>query len=377
MPNFQTVFERRSEFEASAPGRVNLMGDHTDYNAGYVLPTVIPQRTRAELALRADRTVRVWSEDVEDRQIETYELGTEARQGAWIDYVQGATHLLGQERHPLTGFDLALDSTVPLGAGLSSSASLLVAVFRVLREALGLTLADADIARLAHRAETDFVGAPVGVMDQMVCALGMTGRALFIDTASLRYEHIPLPAAAGWIVIHSGVNHSHATGSYRQRREECEEASRLLGVPHLRELEGEPRQRALARMESLPEPLGRRARHVVTENDRVLAGVQCFEARDTEKFGQLMYASHESLRRDYEVSTDEIDVLVDLARAEPDVYGARLTGGGFGGSVVVAARADTASRIAPRIARAYRQRCGRVPTVLLPKNVDTNVNATA
>ncbi|WP_447985936.1 galactokinase [Nitrospira sp. Nam74] len=370
MPDFKAVFRRRSEFEASAPGRVNLMGDHTDYNGGYVLPTVIPQRTRAELALRTDQTVHVWSGNVAAVQSShTYELGTEARQGAWVDYVQGVTHLLGQERQRLTGFDLTLQSTVPLGAGLSSSASLLVAVFRVLREAMGLTLTDADIARLAHRAETDFVGAPVGVMDQMVCALGMAGRALLLDTMSLRYEHIPLPLAAEWIIIHSGVDHSHATGSYRQRREECEEASRLLGISHLRALEGEPRQRTLARIESLPERLGRRARHVVTENDRVLIGVRCLEARDAEKFGQLMYASHESLRRDYEVSTDEIDALVDLARAEPDVYGARLTGGGFGGSVVMAARADTASGIAPRIARAYRERCGRVPTVLLPTNV--------
>lgn len=376
--DFEAMFQRRSDFTATAPGRVNLMGDHTDYNGGYVLPTVIPQRTEAQLALRHDRIVRVWSANVEDAKLpRTYALGTESPQGTWIDYVQGVTQLLGQERHPLTGFDLRLQSTVPLGAGLSSSASLLVAVFRVLREAFGLSLTDLNVARLAHRAETEFVGVPVGVMDQMVCSLGTTGSALFLDTMSLEYEHIPLPTAAEWIVIHSGVHHSHATGSYRQRREECEEASRLLGIPHLRALEGEARQSVLARIDSLPEPLSGRARHVATENERVLMGVEFLEAGDAEKFGQLMYASHESLRRDYGVSTHEIDALVELARAEPDVYGARLTGGGFGGSVVMLAPGDTASGIALRLAQAYRERCGCVPTVLLPLNVNRTVNTTA
>jgi galactokinase len=374
--DFNSVFQRASEFAASAPGRINLMGDHTDYNGGYVLPTVIPHQTRVELALRGDRTVQAWSREVDHTHAMcTYELGTESPQGAWIDYVQGVTHLLAQERHPLTGFDLRLQSTVPLGAGLSSSASLLVSVLRVMREAFRLPLTDVDIARLGHRAEAEFVGVPVGVMDQMVCSLGTIGSAFFLDTMSLQYEHIPLPASVEWIVIHSGVHHSHATGSYRRRRAECEEASRLLGVPHLRALEGDGRQVVLARLESLKEPFGRRARHVVTENERVLIGVQFLEAGEPDKFGRLMYASHESLRRDYEVSTVEVDVLVELARAEPDVYGARLTGGGFGGSVVMAARAESASVIAQRIADAYRQCCPLVPTVLLPAGVDREGNA--
>jgi galactokinase len=376
--SFETVFQRPIQFTSTAPGRVNLMGDHTDYNGGYVLPTVIPQRTQAELALRSDSIVRVWSADVDPTQaMHTYGLGAESPQGAWMDYVQGVTHLLSREGHPLRGFDLRLQSTVPLGAGLSSSASLLVALLRVLREAFRFSLSDSEIARLAHRAETEFVGVPVGVMDQMVCSLGRAGSALFLDTLSLRYEHIPLPASAEWIVIHSGVHHSHATGSYRRRREECEEASRLLGVPHLRALEGEGRQTVLARLDLLPEPLGRRARHVVTENERVLTGVRFLEVGDIEKFGKLMYASHESLRDDYEVSIDAIDALVDVARSEPDVYGARLTGGGFGGSVVMAARAGRASALAPRIAAVHQQRWGRAPNVLVPSQIDRELNATA
>jgi galactokinase len=377
VPDFHTL-QRACDFVATAPGRVNLMGDHTDYNGGYVLPTVIPQRTQAQLWLRRDRMVRVWSADVDDIQSErTYALGTEFPRGEWIDYVQGATHVASREAVALTGFDLRLHSTVPLGAGLSSSASLLVAVLRVLREAFRLPATDFDIARLAHRAETEFVGVPVGVMDQMACSLGAADSALFLDTMSLQYEQISLPSAAEWIVIHSGVHHSHATGAYRRRREECEEASRLLAVPHLRALEGEGRQRALARLDSLPEPLGRRVRHVVTENERVLTGVELFEVGDMEQFGKLMYASHESLRHDYEVSIEEIDLLIDLARSESDVYGARLTGGGFGGSVVMAARTGTASVVASRMAAVYQQRCGRVPTVLLPSQIHQEVNATA
>ncbi len=376
--SFERVFQRRIEFTCTAPGRVNLMGDHTDYNGGYVLPTVIPQRTRADVASRHDRIVRVWSADVDPRDaMRVYTLGTECRQGGWIDYVQGVTHVLGREGASLTGFDLAIESTVPLGAGLSSSASLLVVVLRVLRDALRLSITDVDIARLAHRAETDFVGVPVGVMDQMVCSLGTAGSALFLDTASLQYEHVPLPVSSEWIVIHSGVHHSHATGSYRRRRQECDEASRLLGVSDLRALEGEGRQMVLARLESLPEPLSRRARHVVTENDRVLTGVEFLEVGDIQKFGKLMYASHESLRDDYEVSIDAIDGLVDVARCEPDVYGARLTGGGFGGSVVMAVRAGTASALAPRIAATYQQRWSRAPTILVPSRIDHEVNATA
>src|SRR3569623_442808 len=237
--DFRTIFQRDHDFAAAAPGRGNLLGDHTDYSGGYVLPTVIPLRTQAELGLRSDRRVRAWSADVDQTQaMRTYELGTERPQGAWIDYVQGITQQLNRDGSPLTGFDLRFESTVPLGAGLSSSASLLVALLRVLRQAFGLTLTDLDIARLAHRAETQFVGVPVGVMDLIACSIGTAGSALFLDTTPLQYEHIPLPAAAEWMVIHSGVHHSHSTGSYRRRREECEEASRLLGVRQLRDLEG-------------------------------------------------------------------------------------------------------------------------------------------
>jgi len=361
-PSFDELFGRHAFLTASAPGRVNLIGEHTDYNGGFVLPTVIPQRTVVELAPRADRLVRVWSASVPEPRLVTYELGTEARCGAWTDYVQGITWVLGAAGHGLRGFDARITSGVPLGGGLSSSAALEVSLMRALRTAFDLALDDVPLARLARRAENEFVGAPVGIMDQMACSLAGERDALFLDTRTLAYELVPLPPGAELVVINSGIAHNHAKGDYRTRRRECEEASRLLGVPELRDLG----QADLARIMTLPDPLGRRARHVVTEDDRVLATVRALRAGDVEAVGRLFFESHDSMRDDYEVSVPEVDALVEAARLDPDVFGARLTGGGFGGAVVVLARAGSARPVAERVAARYRERCGRTATVLVP-----------
>jgi galactokinase len=342
---------------------VNLIGEHTDYNGGFVLPMAIPQQTEVVLAPRDDRKVRAFSANLgpEERQGE-YELGQEQRGRGWIDYVQGVTWVLRREGLAHGGFDLWLRSEVPPGSGLSSSAALEVALLRGLREAFGLELDDVRLALLGQKVECDFVGAPVGVMDQMASSLAHGGAALFLDTRSLRFERVPLPPGVEPIVINSGVTHSHAGGDYRVRRAECERAAELLGVAQLRDLPDEALPRALA----LPEPLGRRVRHVLTENARVLATVQALRTGDLTALGPLLYASHASQRDDYEVSVPEIDLLVDLARAEPEVLGARLTGGGFGGSVVMLARAGKGADAAGRIARLYTQRAGRQATVLVP-----------
>ncbi|ALA59234.1 galactokinase [Nitrospira moscoviensis] len=366
-PDFTQLFHRLPDALAYAPGRVNLMGDHTDYNGGYVLPMPLPQETHVEVALRQDRTVRVWSGNVEPAQAHRdYRLGEERRRQDWVDYVQAATAALARGTHALSGMDVRVVSSVPPGAGLASSAALLVALLHAMRNALRLDVSDADVARLAHLAETEFVGAPVGIMDQMVCALGRPGSAFFLDTATLAYEHVPLPPSAEWIVIHSGVRHSHQTGSYPERRRECEAACALLGLRSMRDLEGAGRQEVLSRIAELPPPLDARARHVVTENDRVLAGVELLQDGNMRGFGALMKASHESLRHDYAVSVPETDLLVELADAEEAVYGARLTGGGFGGSVVIAAQAGAGRQVAGRIAERYRGHCGREAAVLLP-----------
>jgi len=350
-----------NDVQASAPGRVNLIGEHTDYNGGYVLPTVLPQATRVELTLRNDRMVRVRS-DLQPGSAAEYELGGETRRDSWIDYVQGVTWALHDSRQRLAGFDLAITSTVPAGKGLSSSASLEVAVGRVLNAAFALGLTALDIALLCHRAETDFVGAPVGVMDQMVCSLGIPGNALFIDTATLGVEHIPLLSTAELAVIDSGLSHAHASGEYGARRRQCDAAAQQLHVRWLRELTLED----LPGLERLPAPLNRRARHVVTENARVLAAVDAISRSDAARLGELFLESHDSMRRDFEITTPDIDVLVEIATRDPDVFGARMTGGGFGGAVIILCKAGRARSVSDRTVIAYTNITGCHGIALLP-----------
>jgi galactokinase len=346
-----------------APGRVNLIGEHTDYNGGYALPAAVPRRTRVEIILREDRCVRAWSASFSEKGPCEYSIGEESAGRGWLDYVQGITWTLRRDGFSLRGFDAGIESSVPLGGGLSSSASLEVALLRALRGALGLPLSDLEVAKAAYRAETNFVGAPVGIMDQIACSLGSESAALFLDTRSLETEPIPLPAAIELGVIDSGVRHSHAGGEYRVRRSECEEAARRLGVASLRDLEGLSPER----WEGLAEPLNRRVRHVMTENDRVLKMVAALRSVDASLLGQILSASHRSLRDDFEVSIPELDLLVELAGGEPDILGARMTGGGFGGCMVLVGRAGSTRVAAERIARLYRERTGLPGVVLVPR----------
>jgi len=346
---------------AAAPGRVNLIGEHTDYNGGFVLPTAIPQQTSVELVRQAGRRVQAHSANAAPDGV--YELGHERQRGDWLDYVQGITWSLEQAGfHVAEGFSLHIRSDVPLGSGLSSSASLEVALLRAMRTAFGLNLDDVRLATLGQTAENDFVGARCGIMDQMAASLADGERALFLDTRTLEFRQVPLPASADLVVIDSGVRHAVAGGEYNTRRAECEAAAEQLGVPQLRDLSASD----LGRIERLPEPLGRRARHVVTEDERVLAAVAALEAGDVERLGALFVASHLSQARDFEVSTPEVDLLVDQARADAAVYGARLTGGGFGGAVVILAHAGQGQAVAERVAHAYAARSGQTPRVLVP-----------
>lgn len=256
-----------------------------------------------------------------------------------------------------------LSTAVPPGAGLASSAALEVALLRAFRTAFALAFDDLALALLAHRTEVEFVGVPVGVMDQMAASLGRAGSALFLDTRTLAFEWLPLPADLALIVLHSGARHRNASGGYRVRREECREACHLLGVNALRELEGATD--LPARLRTLPAPLDRRVRHVLNENQRVLAAASALRRGDLLALGELFHASHDSLRREFEVSIPETDLLVDLARQESTIFGARHTGGGFGGSLVMAATGDTAP-VALRLASEYHREAGRTPTILLP-----------
>jgi galactokinase len=258
------------------------------------------------------------------------------------------------------GFDVRIDSTLPVGVGVSSSAALVVSLLRALRALCDLPLDDLEMARLAHRVETHFVGAPAATMD-MACSLGRRGQVLLVDTRDRSFDLIPWPAEAELVVIDSGVTHDHG-GGYAVRRRESFSAAAALGVEHLRDVDTDD----LPALDALPEPLARRARYVVTENARVLATADALRRRDLDTAGRLFAASHASMRDDYEITTAEIDGLVSLAEADPAIHGARMTGGGFGGAVVMLARAGEGRVAAERIAGAYEARFDRRATILSP-----------
>jgi galactokinase len=335
--------------QASAPGRVNLIGEHTDYNGGLVLPLALPLATRVTLRRRADGRVHCATGTPPfDRVPADYALGEEAASGGWTDYVMAVTHTLRAAGHALHGFDAVITSDVPAGAGLSSSAALLVALIRGLRGLLGLPLDDLTVARLAHRAEVGFVGSPVGIMDPVACSVGDPRHALLLDTRTLAFQHVPLPDDVELALVDSGVPHRHAGGEYRVRRAECDAAARALGVGLLTDLD----ERDLDRLSELPAPLDRRARHVLTENGRVPAAARALDTRDLATLGRLLVASHASLRDDFEASLPPIDALVARAIEDPRVYGARLTGGGFGGAVLLLCHAGAAHGVATSIVAA-------------------------
>jgi galactokinase len=365
---FADLYGRSPDVAAEAPGRVNLIGEHTDYNDGLMLPATLPQRTHVELARRADRDVHAWSAAITRGTPgpAVFTLGEETRLRRWIDYVQGATKALADAGHAIGGFDLRIESRVPRGGGLSSSAALLVALLRGLRELFGLALDDVALAHLARRAENDLVGAPVGIMDPLVCSVGRPGEALYIDAEAATTRHVPLPATLALVVIDSGVHHSHAGGEYRTRKAECEAAALALGVPTLRA--AERLENLAARLAALPAPLDRRARHVVAENARVRRAADLLAAGDLAALGRVLNDGHASLRDDYEVSVPAVDRLVAIAQAEPGIHGARLTGGGFGGAIVALAAVEAARTAAESIATAYAS-AGFQPTVLVPAGI--------
>lgn len=356
MSAFEDFYGAAPEAEASAPGRVNLLGEHTDYNDGFVLPIAIPQQTR--VAMRRNGRP--------DFSLHAAELCLSVRftlaqppAEHFASYVFGCLALAREHGGPglrIPPLDIHVSSEVPIGVGLSSSAALEVATLRCLRQLLGLALDDVQIAQLAQRAEIEYAGVRCGIMDQMASSLADTARALLLDTRSLARRFVPLPPGSSVLVLDSGIARTLAGSGYNQRRAECEQAAALLGVASLRDVPG------VERLAALPEVLLRRARHVVTENARVLEAVNCTSAGD---FGQLMNASHASLRDDYEVSTPGLDLLVSLLQQQPGVFGARLTGAGFGGACVALCRAGAEHDVAGAVLRAYRQ-AGGVGRQLVP-----------
>ncbi|MES1981307.1 MAG: galactokinase [Pseudomonadota bacterium] len=342
--------------ETSAPGRVNLLGEHTDYNDGYVLPIAIPLRTRVLGARSTDRHFHVYSANLDE--CADFDLNDELPDG-YARYVAGCIMVLKEQGLEIPPLALEIHSDVPMESGLSSSAALEVAVLRTLRQLLGLKLDDVQIALLAQQAEIRYAGVQSGIMDQMAASLADTQHMLFLDTRTLERRSLPFPQDAELVVIHSGVMRTLANSEYNKRYNECREAARLLGVAALRDITD------VAALAGLPALLQKRARHVVTENARVLQAI--VPGLDASTFGELMNASHASLKEDYEVSIPALDTLCDLLRAEAGVYGARLTGAGFGGACIALCRRGRATKVAIRVTEHYnRGRLQQLANVLLP-----------
>jgi galactokinase len=353
MKGFESVFGGPPQALGDAPGRVNLLGEHTDYNGGFVLPIAIAQRTRVAMRRSSGRQFALHAQG----QGGTVRFALDAPPAEhFASYVFGCLVLVRDEGVQIPPLDIHVESDVPMGVGLSSSAALEVATLRCLRQLLELPFDDVLIAQLAQRAEIEYAGVHCGIMDQMASSLADTTRALLLDTRSLERRFVELPAGSAVLVIDSGIARSLAASGYNQRRAECEQAARLLGVASLRDVAG------TEALNALPDLLKRRARHVVTENARVVQAVACTTAR---AFGELMNASHASLRDDYEVSTPELDRLVDLLQAQDGVHGARLTGAGFGGACVALCEDQAVQRAAGAVLDQYRA-AGQKGTVLVP-----------
>jgi galactokinase len=362
--SFRARYGRESELVARAPGRVNLIGEHTDYSEGLVLPCAVDRATCVAAAPRADGRVRVVSEGF--AELAEFAAAAPQRRGGWVDYVQGPFFAFAERELAVPGLDLAIASDVPRGAGLSSSAALAVAVTCALREAGRHPLSARDLAELAHRAETGFVGVPCGVMDQMASALGEEGAALRIDCRTLETQTVPIAGGgAALLVVHSGVHRRLAAGGYAERVAECRaalEQGRAAGIaPHARALR-DLTPADLPALERALEPIPfRRARHVITENARVDRFAAALRGGDLAAAGALLREAMASLRDDFAVSTPELDALCAAGDATPGCYGSRLTGAGWGGCTLHLVRPDAAERVAEAIAAAFERGFGRRP----------------
>jgi galactokinase len=356
-----------------APGRVNLIGEHTDYNDGFVFPAAIDRATYVAARRRDDNLVHIVAVDLRDE--DEFALDQQIERSTahpWSNYVRGVAKSLLVAGHTLGGANLLITSDVPRGSGLSSSAALEVATGYTFQLLNRLNILGEELALLAQGAENTFVGVQCGIMDQFISALGQANHALLLDCRDLSYRPAPLPPNVQIVVCDSNMARSLAGSAYNQRRQECAEAVRLLKqwYPKIIALRDVTVEMFRAHEAALPEPVRSRARHVITENDRALRGAAALEAGDVATFGRLMNESHQSLRDDYQVSIPEIDVLVEAARQVPGCHGSRLTGAGFGGCTVSLVDQSAVEGFQRQVAAAYRQATGRETTIYVCRASD-------
>ena len=362
---FRKAANHDAEAAAYAPGRVNLIGEHTDYNDGFVLPAAVDRGVAVAARRVPGDTFTLHAIDLGKSC--AFPRGTLKRdpEHSWADYFKGVVWALCNRGIDISACEAAITGDIPQGAGLSSSAAYEVATVLLLRTLGGFELSSLDVAKLAREAENGFVGVACGIMDQMASAFGEKGKALLLDCRSLARETVEIPAGLKIVVAGSGVRHSLASSEYNKRRAECEEGVRILSasLPNVRALRDVTPEDLTRFLSALPPVVARRCRHVVSENARVGQAVTAMRSRDTARLKTLMAESHGSLRDDYEVSCPELDILVDLALALPFCHGARLTGAGFGGSTVNLVEADAVGAFSETIVSGYGRRTGRTAEI--------------
>jgi len=364
--HFETLFGDTPRI-FRAPGRVNLIGEHTDYNDGFVMPAAVGFSTYVAIAARPDRKIVIRSEEFPGNFEFDVDCLPEKRTGAWCDYVVGVASVLQQKGHRLHGANVLVHGEVPLAAGLSSSAALEVASALALMSLDQTQLPLPEVAKLCQQAENNFVGARVGIMDQFVSCMGKVGHALLLDCRSLEFQLVPIPAGIRLVVCNTMVKHDLATGAYNTRREECEEGVRYFTKwdPAIRSLRDVSVELLDQHLLNLPVTIAKRCSHVVRENQRTLDTSLALAQEDLARVGRSMRESHNSLRDLYEVSCRELDTMVEAAEGLPGFLGGRMTGGGFGGCTVNLVREESAEDFAKQIAGRYRQATGIDPQVYL------------
>ena len=350
---FQEIFDDKPTYLTRAPGRVNLIGEHTDYNDGFVLPMAIDRAVWIALRPRDDRRVQVYSLDFEE-SIE-FSLDDLQQGKGWAEYIKGVAYELGAVAIKLSGWEGVIGGNVPRGAGLSSSAAVELATARAFASVSEIDWEPVRMAKICQKAENYWVGVNSGIMDQMVSAAAQGGNALFLDCRSLEYKHIPLPEGVAVVVMDTSTRRGLVDSAYNERRAQCEAVAEFFGVPALRDV-------SLVDLNAEHGKLGstvfRRARHIVTENQRVLDAVAAMRGGDLDKLGSLFIESHASLRDDFEVTNDALNQIVEAAWAHPASYGARMTGAGFGGCAVALVDAKRVDVFIKDVQEDFRKRSG-------------------
>lgn len=371
---FETKFGSKPSISLRAPGRVNLIGEHTDYNEGFVFPAAIDRAMYVVATPTDTGKVHVYSADYDEvDEFSIEDISKTDKQ--WANYLRGVLAIFQQRGFKLRGFDAAIQGDVPQGAGLSSSAAYEVAIAALLNQICELGLDGRELALLAQRSENEFIGVQCGIMDQFISALGETDSALLIDCRSLDYRAVKLDLekhGLAIVITNSGVRRGLVDSEYNARRSECEQGTTRLSEllkRKLNSLRDVTLEELLAHQKDLPEIVARRCKHVISENERVIDAVKCLEEGDLQRFGSLLNQSHASLRDDYEVSCKELDELVALTQLMPGVYGARMTGAGFGGCTVAVMKQDATEAFKSEVIPQYQRKTGKTAEVYVCKAV--------